>query len=551
VDGRYPIYVLFSVRSRMQAVYGQKALELIETEMQRLVEVLQRRRGWGARLFWADAPQNQEKLGIQTGRTTSAWELKLALADLDEALAKRGEMIGAVLIVGGPEIVPFHCLPNPVDDQDDEVASDNPYATRDENYFVPEWPLGRLPGGAGKDARLLLGSLRRIRESHARQITGTDGMARWLQAAVQALGLGSNSRSSLGYTAAIWKRAAEAVFRPIGGRRYLHASPPMGAPVTPMEGDANGKARLPRLQGRLAYFNLHGVVDAAEWFGHRDPFDEDADGPDYPVALRPGDLANYAGHAPEVVFSEACYGLHLQGRSVEQALPLTFLEAGSLAVVGSTCMAYGSVDEPLAAADWLGHAFWRHLQAGYPAGEALRQAKLGLADEMTRRQGYLDGEDQKTLISFCLVGDPLAAPAARKMGSYGAKSVRRAAVQGAALATICDRRGRRDETLPPEALQRVRQVVAKYLPGMLEGRLEVSYEHEACQGEGHVCPTSQLRSAPSASLGSKSNPQAARHAGRKLVTISKQASRSGGAFTQVARLTLDETGEVVKLVVSR
>ena len=36
------------------------------------------------------------------------------------------------------------------------------------------------------------------------------------------------------------------------------------------------------------------------------------------------------------------------------------------------------------------------------------QAKVDLVREMNRRQGYLDGEDQKTLISFVLYGDPLA-----------------------------------------------------------------------------------------------------------------------------------------------
>jgi len=83
--------------------------------------------------------------------------LKLALADLDAALCKRGERIGALLIVGGPEIVPFHRMPNPVDDQDVDVLSDNPYATCDSNYFVSEWPVGRLPR-AGSSAAFLLGN---------------------------------------------------------------------------------------------------------------------------------------------------------------------------------------------------------------------------------------------------------------------------------------------------------------------------------------------------------------------------------------------------------
>ena len=69
-------------------------------------------------------------------------------------------MIGALLIVGGNDIVPFHLLPNPTDDSDPHVPSDNPYATLDENYFVQQWPVGRLPDEKGKDAGYLLEQLR-------------------------------------------------------------------------------------------------------------------------------------------------------------------------------------------------------------------------------------------------------------------------------------------------------------------------------------------------------------------------------------------------------
>ena len=39
-------------------------------------------------------------------------------------------------------------LPNPTDDADPDIPSDNPYATADDNYFVPEWPIARLPTSA-------------------------------------------------------------------------------------------------------------------------------------------------------------------------------------------------------------------------------------------------------------------------------------------------------------------------------------------------------------------------------------------------------------------
>ena len=155
-DGRFPVYVLMTTRSGLQAQYGAQSASLVEQEMKRVVAAIQQRRDWHAMLFYADQPSIPD---LRPARYNDPWSLKLALADLDAALGKEGEMIGAVLIVGGPEVIPFHHLPNPVDDADDDVPSDNPYSTRDENYFIPEWPVGRLPGGCSSDPASLISGL--------------------------------------------------------------------------------------------------------------------------------------------------------------------------------------------------------------------------------------------------------------------------------------------------------------------------------------------------------------------------------------------------------
>ena len=100
------------------------------------------------------------------------------------------------------------------------------------------------------------------------------------------------------------------------------------------------------------------------------------------------------------------------GKTAAEALSLKFLASGSHAVVGSTKISYGSVSTPLIAADLIGRLFWDELNEGLPVGEALRRAKLNFAGEMHRRQGFLDGEDQKPLISFVQYGDPLYSPQA-------------------------------------------------------------------------------------------------------------------------------------------
>ncbi len=559
-DGRFPVYLILSQKKNLDKIYGAEVSQLIIEEMEKLARAVMQRKRWNARVFLADDPESLANLGVHPVNSGTAWDIKLALADLDKALSKRGEMVGAVLIVGGPEIVPFHSLPNPVDDQDDDVPSDNPYATRDENYFMPEWPVGRLPGGSGSDASLLLGVLRRLVSYHQKNSIRKP----WYRRFLRWMFIDKNQKkSSFGYTAAVWRNAAENVFRPIGEPKNINSSPPLGlASLEPVTGKKNGKGKkIPAPKASLAYFNLHGMENAAEWYGQRDPLDPQ-DNPDYPIALRPQDINGNGRNAkkmPQVVFSEACYGLHIYGRGIEDAISLKFLEAGSLAVVGSTCMAYGSIDTPLVAADLLGYAFWKFFQEGLPAGEALRQAKVHLAKVMNNRQGYLDGEDQKTIISFVLYGDPLVS---RETHLKQPKSIWRKNESLPQVMTVCDRKNETIEAqpIPSDVLDAVRQVVSQYLPGMSNAQMVYSTQRRDCEGDGHSCPTSELNPMhnPKNGLELSSEHKGSANADenssttiRRLVTLSKQIPNSHGVHAQVARLTLDEKGKLVKLVVSR
>ncbi len=583
VDGRFPVYVIFTTRRGLQAQYGADAAGLVEEGMLRLAKAVRQRKGWGALLFYADeglaipGPGPLACLREKRARSNDAWSLKLSLADLDVALGKQGEMIGALLIVGGPEVVPFHHLPNPVDDADHDVPSDNPYATRDENYFIPEWPHGRLPGGAGSDPGFLIGALLDIANRHEDAVRRKPFFLRWWEELRGSWGASPwRMHPSLGYTAAVWRQASQAVFRPAGGGRDLLVSPPVQAGETragytgiERRSDAscqpapqrraagnngNGRSAFVRLRlrpSRLGYFNLHGLPDAVEWFGQRDPSGP-LDGPDYPVALRPQDLdqsvsrdsRDHGGRSPQVIFTEACYGAHIRGKGVDEALALKFLASGSQAIAGSTCIAYGAIADPLTAADLLGHSFWKFLGQGLPAGEALRRAKIHLAREMHHRQGYLDGEDQKTLISFVLYGDPLAQPL--RIGR-GPKTVLRPLHPPAQVKTVCDRSldGEGVSPIPTEVLHYVKGFVAQYLPGMADAQVSLSQQHAVCTGAGHRCPTSQI--------GPKSRPALSPH--RQVVTLQKSVPANGTGHTRLhhhyARLTLDDRGKVVKLVVSR
>lgn len=561
-DGRFPIYVVLTTRSGLDKVYGQAAVG-VETALQRLSVAVKSRPDWGAVTLIADDPSFTQPFGLSPVNPNDPWAIKLLLVDLDAELSKTGQMIGAVLIVGGPQIVPFHHLPNPVDDEDVDVPSDNPYATRDENYFVPEWPVGRLPGDASGDPDFLINNLSAIARQHA-EFSPQDqagGVLAWLyenslsRLLTWARRKRSGIRQSYGFTAAIWRRASTSVFRPIGDPHALLVSPPIQINIT--QNASNGKkGDFPR--ARLGYFNLHGLEDSSEWFGQRDPADP-ADELDYPVALRPQDIRN-GGRAPQIVFTEACFGAHVIGKDIDQAMTLKFLASGTQVVVGSTCTSYGSVTTPLIAADLLGHAFWKLLRAGLPAGEALRRAKIHLAREMHRRQGYLDGEDQKTLISFVYYGDPLVQPTDLN-NSYRTKGVLRPLNPAEAVKTVCERnhgsngeahQGEAGEAPSQETISKVKSVVEKYLPGMMDAEMSFSEPQAACLGRGHTCPTSQL--------GAKTIPLHLPK--RNVITLSKQVvgkSLNGepknGNTRQVhhhyARLTMDESGQVVKLSISR
>jgi len=181
---------------------------------------------------------------------------------------------------------------------------------------------------------------------------------------------------------------------------------------------------------------------------------------------------------------------------------------------------------------------------------------------MHRRHGYLDGMDQKTLISFILYGDPLADPL-RKGGVP--TSIRYQVSPVSEIHTICERDDAPGATgpVPVEMMDAVRQAVAKYLPGMSDARMYYICEHEGCDGQAQTgCVASDKDAAgqknSAGAPGTQS--QTARPDGKgtsatrvfhSLVTLSKQVRRSGETHPEIARLTLDEQGKLVKLVVSR
>jgi len=529
-DHRVPAYIIVSSRTRLMQIYGQSHFRRIDAAMLSLTKAVRERTGWWAYRIFIDDPTSLNPFNLSPADPGNPWEIKLRLTDLDHELATRGEMIGAVLLVGGAETIPFHQLPNPADDDDEFIFSDNPYATTDENYFAPEWPVGRIP--VDDDVDMLMRLLQNAAQEHVRLATSQSSwnrMIRWISSILRRFI--QKHPYAIGYSANVWRKASMAVYKTIGNPRSLVTSPPVESGELP--------ANLERMS-HLSYFNLHGIEDAPEWFGQRDPFEDSDQTEEFPIALRPADIQN-SGHAPQIVFSEACFGANVINKDVESAMSLKFLDSGSRIVIGSTKISYGSVTAPLIAADLLGRLFWENLNQGFAAGEALRRAKLGLAAEMHHRQGYLDGEDQKTLISFVYFGDPLFSPSMfdpRK----AEKSMLRKSHRPTIVRTSSTLAGEEIDinSLDPSTMQKIKTIVADYLPGMADAQCEI-HTHQISNGND---PRPAVEGV-----------QVKAHTGPQkdamVVSFTKHVAVGSRHHPRYARLTLDKQGKILKLAVSR
>jgi hypothetical protein len=184
------------------------------------------------------------------------------------------------------------------------------------------------------------------------------------------------------------------------------------------------------------------------------------------------------------------------------------------------------------AADLLGNYFWQEVKGGRTVGEALMVAKIELVREMIKRQGFLDAEDQKTLLSFVLYGDPLVG---LEVNTKRMKNLTRFK-RHVAVKTI-EERPVAEMTAAPvsdQVLEQVKDALAACLPGVESA--EVGYREE-------VEEDFELASVPE---GAKGKPNATRY----VVTLSKNNPAARAVHRHYARATV-QNGKIVKLVVSR
>lgn len=506
-----PMELIVTSKFRLAEKYGPDGFVRIE---ERLSELERATKGLQVKRVYVDEGSTLD--GLEPVDPTDPWAIKALIDEIDERLQAEGREAKYLLLVGGDDVIPFCRLPNPADDGELEVWTDNPYATRDDNFLLPQRVVGRIPDGKKEDILLSLlnVAIEGQREISKGRLTGmVVGLIRGLR----------RSPSSLGLSAEIWQEASQAVFEAIGNSKGLEISPPF----TDQE-FLERHTQVPR----LAYFNLHGVKEAPYWYGHSSSGEKI----DFPIALTPLNLA-WTEVSGAVVYSEACYGAHLREGSTDSSIPLAFLAKGAKAVIGSTGMAYGALTPPLSGADLLGRNLWLGLKRGFTIGEALLRAKLGLVEEMAERQGFLDGEDQKTILSFVLYGDPsLKTPIVASISKKPLKA------EISCPSVVCGMRVQNSVDVNEEVMAKVRKHLAEKAPFMAELELKVSSQ-SLCAKDCNCGGGCFLRQAP---IGVKKPPP------NLVFTSERLAPLPGdGTLKQIFRVTTDQGGNVLKVAISK
>ena len=534
------LYLILSSRGALTAKYGHMGFEQLDEDLRQLKGAFEQHTGLQCLVAYVDDSASLARYSLKPVDPKNPWEIKRLIDAVDAELNERGGVVRYLLIVGGDRVIPFHRLSNPVDDQDLDVPSDNPYACRDTNYLVPERAVGRMPDGDTEGLAFLHSLIQRSAQAHRRRI-GAKGLfgdfgaqIGGLRPVLHALTSIRPDGRGLGYSASIWRKASRAVFSVIGDDSQLRTCPPV-----------TYEAFRVTERPHFSYFNLHGIEDGPNWYGQRDTLFP-AGYPLFPLALRPQDLTG-EDHADSVVFTEACYGANILGKNIGDSMALRFLDSRALAVVGSTKVSYGSIAPPLLGADLVGKYFWEGVRANMTTGDALRYAKASLAREMQERQGYLDSEDQKALISFVLYGDP-SLPIRAIHGTAAVQSVSKSLCPP----IICGRESETGEQLMSDKLvTSVRRRIEATLPHMLDSQVRAK-ALPVCDGK---CKGPCRPPTPGERVGLKGTelhrPGQQRNAGW-AVTLRKSISVMGdGNHHQVVKVVVDDDGHVLRMSVSK
>ena len=336
--------------------------------------------------------------------TDKPWPYMEILMDVHQHELKRGLPESQYLfILGGDDIVPMPCVRHyfPEADSDKTIDTDLLYAypygeemlaeLENQQIFRYEqlFMVGRLPIGEDTTADDLVNYLQRsLNHTGGIPVTGAYGQCdpHWKNVSARVA------------TDLIGCGLLPNLDGQIGDEYYYHRMI-----LSPMVIDRTVDQVLNK-EASLFYFNLHGsdALQASGYFGEV-PVHQGA----YQV-ICPAHLATL--ELPNIVVTEACYGARFIGMDKAHSMLLSAMSNETLAFLGSSRVAWGSVDPEQGAtpqnvgvglADVLAYTFMNALLQGYTVGQALFAARCAV---FKARPGDL--KTALTLVEFNLFGDP-------------------------------------------------------------------------------------------------------------------------------------------------
>lgn len=236
-----------------------------------------------------------------------------------------------IIIMGGPDVVPFGTVTNPcaglVESDTDTVFTDNWYADLDsDGAFLPDVPVTRVPDGKSLDL------IRAIFQANERPLPS-----------------GNNEVFSYGQPL---RKFAETlvtyVLQGNTGHPDWGTVPVWSSPTTSAGVDVT------LVDAMYTYFILHGSrVNTSRWSGE-DPAvaclerDEDDRCTGYAAGRYPTAFEVSQADSRGLVISAACYGAYInEGQTASNSIALSFLQNGAFGFVGSTAITYSNrpIDE--------------------------------------------------------------------------------------------------------------------------------------------------------------------------------------------------------------
>ncbi len=389
-----------TVRGALKRKYSATALARIETAIRAWIKA-DAARGFRTIHVNIDDPQAVAAYGVAplTGAVTAV-KVKEVLDALVAATAP-----DYIVILGADDVVPYFMTPNPSfsttigGDNDDEVPTDNPYAStssfnlaKRSTYLVPDRVVGRIPDLPGShDPSWLIDYLK-----HA---------TRWVSQPAATY-----RKTGLSVCCALWRPSGLECMRQLGAPLAdLLVSPPT---------DGKATALRARHKSLRHLFKCHGNDLSTEFAG------EGTGGS--PVVLSSAAIDGRI--TPGVVVGAmCCYGAKVFDPNHPAALqpgqppiPSVYLRQGAHGFLGATTLAWVGEDTMLCA-DWVATSFLQHATSGASLGRAALEAKQDLLRWLQQQGLRPDRADEKTLLQFVLLGDPSIHPVLPSTAKAGPK----------------------------------------------------------------------------------------------------------------------------------